>query len=509
MVLEGRPRPGSCVRPLLQTLPTELIHLIFDQLPLQDVLTARKTCSTLADLGIDHFGDQVPLVYRRDKFRALGEIAEHPSISKRMRSLFYRFDRCGWTPYEVWDGLRPDPQPKNGITPLVKDAQVEDHGADDREYEAVMARINGVPKHLRQNGYRAFEALCRDTAEIYESGYDLACLRLLFEGCPKLREVTIASHVGRESDRRLNAEFTAFSDAMTVISEDWTRVYAGVHQVLTVAVAVQESGIVLDSLTLSYVSQELFAIRTPALRALLRPLRRLRMVIHTLPLHEDQDGQDEITYSRFIRNYNDDSDERIRGSQYVARMIHLRELLAEARDLRVLNLQLGLDDSTFRRFGGARLVNAIGDTVYPHLYELSISMCEITAGHLVDLILRHKATLRRLYLGHLHLTTAKDHINWRTIFTMLSAQLPNLRVVRLIGGFLRNGCSDIVLYSDPRTTHSYRDSLEDFVLHGGVWPAKFSPVMRPQGSEKLPDISNDYMELDDPARDYDLDEFDL
>jgi hypothetical protein len=71
MILEGQPHPGSCVRPLLQTLPTELIHLVFDQLPLQDVLTARKTCSTLADLGIDHFGDQVPLVYHRDKFRAL------------------------------------------------------------------------------------------------------------------------------------------------------------------------------------------------------------------------------------------------------------------------------------------------------------------------------------------------------------------------------------------------------------------------------------------------------
>jgi hypothetical protein len=75
----------------------------------------------------------------------------------------------------------------------------------------------------------AFEALCRDTAEIYESGYDLACLRLLFNGCSKLREVTIASHAGRESDRRLNAEFTAFASEMTVLYEDWTRVYAGVH----------------------------------------------------------------------------------------------------------------------------------------------------------------------------------------------------------------------------------------------------------------------------------------
>jgi hypothetical protein len=323
---------------------------------------------------------------------------------------------------------------------------------------------------------------------------------LLFKGCPKLREVIIASHAGHES-HRLNAEFTAFASEMTVLDEDWTRMYAGVHQVLTVATAVQESGISLDSLTLSYVSQELFALRSPALLALLRPLRRLRIIVHTLPLQEDQGGQDEIRYSQFLG-------ESLRGSPYVAKMAHLRELLAEARDLRVLTLQLGLDDATFRRIGGARLENAIGDTVYPHLYELSVSMCEITAEYLVDLVLRHKATLRRLYLGDLHLTTDKGQVNWRTIFTMLSAQHPNLRVVRLSGGFLRNGRSDIALLSGYRTTFPYRNSLEDFVLHGGVWPAKFSPVMRPQGSEKLPEISNDYMELDDPARDYDLDEFD-
>ena len=124
-----------------------------------------------------------------------------------------------------------------------------------------------------------------------QTGYNLACLRLLFEGCPKLREVTIASHIG--CDRRLKAEFTAFSDAMTVLDEDWTRVYAGVHQVLTVATAVQHSGIALDSLTMSHISQELFATSNPALRAPVRPLRRLRMAIHTL--HSREGGDSTVT----------------------------------------------------------------------------------------------------------------------------------------------------------------------------------------------------------------------
>jgi hypothetical protein len=529
MVLEEQSCSGSFARPLLQTLPTEILHLVFDQLSLHDVLTARKTCSILAHVGIDHFGDEIPLVYHRDKFRALCEIAEHPEISKRMRSLFYRSDRCGWAPYEVWDGLRRDPQPKKETTAWAGHSRTD----PGRRSQAVMARINGVPESDRQKGYRAFEALCRDTAEVYETGYDLACLRLLFEGCPKLREVTIASHIG--CDRRLKAEFTAFSDAMTVLDEDWTRVYAGVHQVLTVATAVQYSGIALDSLTMSHISQELFAMSNPALRALVRPLRRLRMAIHTLHSREggdsavtiiaddsddndddvdnedegidDNDGDEEVEDEGSDDNDSDvdHETERIRDPQYDVRMTHLREFLAEARDLRVLSLQLALNNVRTTFSGGARLKDAIGDTVYPHLYELSISECNVEAGYLVDLILRHKATLRRLYLSNLQLT-AKGRTNWRTVFTMLSAQLPNLRVVRLTGGFLRNRCSDDALPGDPFMTRSYTDSLEDFIIHGGIWPTKSSQVVRPEGSDEL---SDDCMELDDPARDYDHDEFDV
>jgi len=558
---EGQPCSESSARSRLQALPTEILHLVFDHLPLQDLLTTRKVCSFFAHVGIDHFGDEIPLVYHRNKFRALCEIAGHPEISKRMRSLFYRFDRCGWAPYEIWDSLRPDPQLKKEIVPLAKQLQ-EGHGAYGRKSKAAKVRIDGVPESDRQKGYRAFEALCRDTAEIYECGYDLACLRLLFQGCPKLREVTIASRVG--SGRRLNAEFTAFSDTMTMLSEDWTRVYAGVHQVLTVTTAVQESGVALDSLTMFHVSQELFITSKPALRALVQPLRRLRMAIHTLQSPVDQGRNSAVINTAYVSNDNgnddedegndresnddndnddeddgedddededededegqhrdeeiDDNDDEDAGvrfryldsrdPQYVVRMTRLRELLAEARDLRVLSLELPLNHVRLTVCGGARLKHAIGDTIYPHLYELSISMCEIQAGHLVDLILRHKATLRRLYLGHLDLT-AKGRTNWRTIFTKLSNKLPNLRGVRLTGDFLRNRCSDSSLHADPVMTRSYRDSLQNFVLYGGIWPKKPSSVRRPKRSEQLPEILNDYMESDDPARDYIPDEFDL
>lgn len=74
-------------RPILTSLPPELLHNIFAWLDLKDALAARLTSSLLATVGLDYFGDEIPLVFQRDKLRAVTEIAKHPELAKRMRSL--------------------------------------------------------------------------------------------------------------------------------------------------------------------------------------------------------------------------------------------------------------------------------------------------------------------------------------------------------------------------------------------------------------------------------------
>jgi len=99
-------------RPIFQTLPPELLHVIFSELYIEDILEIRKTCSVFAAVGLDHLGDKVPLMFHRDKFKALKDIAEHRKLSKQVRSLFYIGDRCKLQDYETWDKERPDPQPR-------------------------------------------------------------------------------------------------------------------------------------------------------------------------------------------------------------------------------------------------------------------------------------------------------------------------------------------------------------------------------------------------------------
>lgn len=89
-------------RSALEGLAPELLHHIFHYLPLRDVLALRQTCITLASIGLDHLGTEIPLVSHIDKFRVLIENAKHPVLSKRKKSLFYMCDRLRPVSYSTW-----------------------------------------------------------------------------------------------------------------------------------------------------------------------------------------------------------------------------------------------------------------------------------------------------------------------------------------------------------------------------------------------------------------------
>lgn len=77
---------------MLTSLPAELLHGILSGLDTASLSTARLTCRLFSILSLDHFGDEISLVFHCDKFRALTEIAAHPVLSERMRSLYYAGD---------------------------------------------------------------------------------------------------------------------------------------------------------------------------------------------------------------------------------------------------------------------------------------------------------------------------------------------------------------------------------------------------------------------------------
>jgi hypothetical protein len=72
--------PQSAAGSPLQALVPKLLHHVFEHLHVADVKAARVTCSALASVGLDYLGRKVTLVYHRDIFAKLEEIAQHPIL---------------------------------------------------------------------------------------------------------------------------------------------------------------------------------------------------------------------------------------------------------------------------------------------------------------------------------------------------------------------------------------------------------------------------------------------
>ena len=107
---------------------------------------------------------------------------------------------------------------------------------------------------------------------------------------------------------------------------------------------------------------------------------------------------------------------------------------------------------------------------FPHLYELGLSNCVTTAEYLHGLLIRHKATLRRLSLSHVHFSENSS----TSFFRGIGGKLPALRTVKLRGWFEASAYG-VEYFFDIPASESRRiaprfDAVETFVLEGGHWP---------------------------------------
>lgn len=397
----------------------------------------------MASVGLEHSRPEVTLISLHDSFRNLVKVANHPEVSKGVRSLFYICDRLDFDAQEL-EQSRSDPK-------LPLERQV----------------------------------------------YELDSLRVLCLKCPRLCEVTIAS--GEGCGRRPQG-FKAAVKSLGTDSPwrtlDWR--HTGVRQILNLANAVASAGIRLDSLTISETTHRLWDCHSKKdrmnLEALIRPLRRFRLSVKARrkPLTDgNSDDDSEADYD--IKNYQAG---------------RFRTMLSEATNLRVLKLQFPAFQPYCNSFQSPNLEDLLGDLKFPHLYELAISRCATGSSFLKSVILRHRATLRRLTISRIHLVGN----DFAEFVQSIAGQLPNLCEVTLRGvstpmpwspGYC-NGSYSTAEY--PENT-LVRYHAERFVLMGGVAPdwddwryEDMENYVQPRlGTKPLPDA---------PKWDYDWDEFD-
>ena len=91
----------------LEDLPAELLHRVFKLLDDFDVRSARATCSILSAIGNEYVLPEVSLVFHREHFERLSRMAQHPVISKHIRSIYYQVDQFSFLrDFDAWNDDR-------------------------------------------------------------------------------------------------------------------------------------------------------------------------------------------------------------------------------------------------------------------------------------------------------------------------------------------------------------------------------------------------------------------
>ena len=306
------------------------------------------------------------------------------------------------------------------------------------------------------------------------------------------------------------------------------------HHLKVLAEALRQSRRSIDSLTLVNVDysalyggdaiEYMYPVHGPnaqspmsnffELKALVQPLRRLRLFIQMIC--KKYEMHDHPTVPK-------------------------RSVFTEARELRVLKIRL--HDRRPEHELPPEKMNSDRDRVlevirmnidldyvfrekhYPHLYELSLANCKVYDSF-TEFMLRHRQTLRRLSLNNMMLISWRlEHWSWLDTFSDIAGRLTNLHSITIRGFFFERDelMTDWHVPPTPEAIGTAlscpaRDAIEEFVLTGGrpPWHQTFASghdLLKPRWEPKpdgyvAPGIPDNNRPADDPAREYEEDEFD-
>ncbi|KXT07641.1 hypothetical protein AC578_10182 [Pseudocercospora eumusae] len=444
--------------PLLD-LPPELLPLIFDYLDKSTIYNARTTCKVLAKVGAEYILDSIHAVYKRDNLEELLEIARKPAMVKFTHTFWFQADRFGPAmTFPEWDLEREDLKPWNEYNiyhelPLDHDYETSaGRRAFDNARKRFAKRKKG--KHSKAaiaEAYEQYKATIADQDSIVDERLDHQCFYELFAACSNLTDVAVS--IGHGTSGYIDKGRKAYKNIMMHPYGDIDYRDQGVHQFWTVVEALHHAKRQPRRFFLGDVSYRMLrhtwrdAPVDPLVENLMQNLRELRI---GFSIYDDEPlagvHLHEVTALRTESN------------EFYRRGL-LAKWLGSAQNLRVLKIRMW---HTEFRAPYARMEDALGTTTWPKLRELGLSEFAVAEDYLVDLLLRHKDSLRRLSLSDIHLSSgALDGFVDR-----VGGKLPKLRKVKLRNHF-RDSFNTEMEFADEGTVNGERDATEYQLLRGG------------------------------------------
>lgn len=475
----GKPKTNAAPnRASILTLPVEMLHSIFEileQLDVASVLDARLTCRAFASVGIDYMPREVYAVFKRDSLKRLVDIAAHERFSKRVDAFYFQADRFSEPAldYKKWDNVRGDAR-------AIIDFNLMDDIADDNarhlDEEEILAnhqtyRIMKRGQHSQaelKRAYAAYREAVKDQRRIVKSHFDRTCLKRFFQSCQGIQDVTVS--VGHDFGSSRHG--LAFEEAMTHPWGDINVLDQGVYQFWIVIEALHQSNLRPKRFTATDISYRSIRPVWHGLRV--EPLmRHLMSGLHEFRLSHRVNGE------AYEFNCLPQSDVAAEADE-CNRSGLMAKWLSWATELRVLKLKLQRDMVFLPE---TTVGDVFGKTTWPKLRELSLASMATTANEIVNLLLRHRRTLRSLSLCDMYLT--ED--TWEEVWFRIGGKLPRLRKVRLHEYFYSLGDTEFEFHGtgeDPGVEAVIKSRIENQILHGGDVPDEYEPYSGDEEDEE-------------------------
>lgn len=382
--------------------------MVFDQLTRRwqqrDIARLRLVCKRFADIGNYYLLSEAHLFFKSSQFQQLRQISEHPTINKKIDTIFYEADTLedygsmqnwkdsicvpGWIRDLPPEGLQPPPPT-----------------ASEREQRAYRRDLNKTmhgPKFthsdtLLRRAYETYTEYLADQKSMREQDYNVEILKDAMTKLPNLKTVEMSTECCLNNGRSRRMEQSFKEGLSSPYGDRQTEEGCGVGQLRSLLLAADAAGLKLEMLSAGYVDWRFF-METSAqnidvmrkMQRALRSLRTLKLYISTSSEYDDDAYFEDLSHVMIPE-----------CASYLGETTHLKDFITATPDLERLDFNFDCDDP----YPPASLCDSVGTFTWHSLRVAAFAYISANEDCMVHFFTRHARTLRKLRLETILLTT--------------------------------------------------------------------------------------------------------
>lgn len=458
---------------LLDHLPNEILHMVFEQLThgyqQRDIARLRLVCKRFADIGNYYLLSEAHLFMKSSQFEQLSQISQHPTIRKKVDTIFYEADileDCGsmqdWKKNICIPGWMQDLSPEHLYPPPST--------ASERERRAYKRDLNKTmygPKFthsdtLLRRAYDAYTEHLEDQESIRAQNYNVEMLKDAMSKMPNLKTIEMSTECSLNNGRSTRMD-QAFKDGLrSPYGDRQSDEGCGVGPLRSLLLAADAADLKLETLSAGNVNWRFFVESEkqniqvlPKMQRALRSLRTLRLYISTRSEYDDDAYLDDLSHVMVPE-----------CAEYLHQTSHLRDFITATPDLERLDFNFDCNDP----YSPATLCDSIGTFKWHSLRVVAFSFISAGEDCLAQFYVRHANTLRKIRLDNILLSTG----SWPSLLQRARKVL-KLEQAVLCGTLASNDPEEAYLFGIPAGLNGGKRAkievvVEEYLIKGGDGP---------------------------------------